>query len=90
MIEIYYDAGRIETATEEVRKMMNVCDQELAYFLAIDPDLADTYYATEMQQNIAILQRMSEVTRNNGQDELSAELEEILQIHMTGLQLPVR
>ncbi len=88
MIEIYYNTGRIETANEEVRKMMKVCDDELTYFLSIDPGFADTYYATEMQQNIAVLQRMSEVTKENGQDELSKEVEDVLQFHMIGLQMP--
>ncbi len=86
MIEIYYDAGRIERANEEARIMMDVCDQELSYFLNLDVEFADRYYSTEMQQNIAVLQRISEVTRDNGQDELSEEAEEILLKHMENLQ----
>jgi len=85
-IEIYYDAGRIETANEEARKMIEVCDQELTYFLSLEPDFADRIYATEMQQNIAVLQRIAEVTRDNGQDELSEEVENILLNHMESLQ----
>jgi len=68
--------------------MMKVCDEELKYFLSMEPALADNYYSNEMQQNIAILQRMAEVTKEHGEDELSAELEEVLQMHMIGLQLP--
>lgn len=85
-IEIYYNAGRMETATEEVRKMVDVCDQELTYFLSLDPAFADTYYSTEMQQAVAVLQRMAEVTRENGQPELSEEIEAILMGHMEVLR----
>ncbi len=88
MIEIYYNAGHIETANEEVLLMTKVCDEQLTYFLSLDVDFADTYYAKEMQQNIAVLQRMSEVARENGQEELSADVETILQTHMLALQLP--
>ncbi len=86
IIEIYYEAGRTETANTEVRKMMDVCDQELSYFLSLDPDFADRIYGKEMQQDIAILQRMAEVTRDNGQDDLADEVETILLNHMQILQ----
>jgi succinate dehydrogenase flavin-adding protein (antitoxin of CptAB toxin-antitoxin module) len=81
-IDIYYSAGRTETATEEVRKMLDICDQELTYFLSLDPAFADTYYSTEMQQAVTILQRMTEVARENDQLELSEEIEAILLGHM--------
>ncbi len=86
IIEIYYEAGRTETANTEVRKMMDVCDQELSYFLSLDPDFADRIYGKEMQQDIAVLQRMAEVTRDNGQDDLADEVETILLNHMQILQ----
>ncbi|MCK4568825.1 MAG: DUF2723 domain-containing protein [Bacteroidales bacterium] len=85
-IEIYYNAGRTETANEEVKIMMDVCDQELAYFLRLDFEFADKYYSKEIQQDIAILQRMAEVTRDNGQDELADKVENILLKHMKVLQ----
>ncbi len=88
MIEIYYDAGHIETANKELLLMTKVCDEQLTYFLSLDVDFADTFYSKEMQQNIAVLQRMSEVARQNGQDELAADVETILQTHMLTLQLP--
>lgn len=88
MIEIYYDAGHIETANKELLLMTEVCDEQLKYFLSLDVDFADTFYSQEMQQNIAVLQRMSEVARQNGQDELAADVETILQTHMLALQLP--
>jgi len=86
VIEIYYEAGRTETANIEVRKMMDVCDQELTYFLSLDPGFADRIYGKEMQQDIAVLQRMAEVTRDNGQDDLAEEVETILLNHMQILQ----
>ena len=86
IIEIYYEAGRTETANTEVRKMMDVCDQELSYFLSLDPEFADRIYGKEMQQDIAVLQRMAEVTRDNGQDDLADEVETILLNHMQILQ----
>jgi len=85
-IEIYYDAGRIEIANAEARKMMDVCDQELTYFLSLEVDFADRYYASEMQQDIAVLQRIAEVARDNGQDELSEEAEALLFKHLEVLQ----
>ena len=85
-IEIYYDAGRQETANEEVRKMMTLCDEELTYILSLDPLFADAYYSTKMQQHMAVLQRMAEVTRNNEEDELADELDAILMKHMEVMQ----
>lgn len=85
-IEIYYDAGKIERANEEVRILTETCDQELTYFLGLDPAFADTYYGTDMEQNLAILRRMAEVTRENGQQELSEEVEAIIMKHMEVLQ----
>jgi len=85
-IEIYYDADRQETANEEVRKMMKVCDEELDYFLSLDPRFADAHYNTEMQQHMAVLRRMAEVTRNNGEEELADELDAIMMKHTEVLQ----
>ncbi|MEN8223824.1 MAG: DUF2723 domain-containing protein [Bacteroidota bacterium] len=85
-IEIYYDAGRQETANAEVRKMTEICDQELSYILSLDPMFADAYYSTKMQQHIAVLKRMVEVTRNNGEDELSEEVDAILMKHTEIMQ----
>ena len=85
-IEIYYDAGRQETANEEVRKMLKTCDEQLTYILALDPVFADAYYSTEIQQNMAILQRMTEVTLKNGEEELSVEVEAILMRHTEVMQ----
>jgi succinate dehydrogenase flavin-adding protein (antitoxin of CptAB toxin-antitoxin module) len=85
-IEIYYDAGRQETANEEVRKMMKVCDDELTYILSLDPLFADTYYSTQMQQHMAVLQRMVEVTKNKGEEELSEEVQAVLTKHSAAMQ----
>jgi succinate dehydrogenase flavin-adding protein (antitoxin of CptAB toxin-antitoxin module) len=81
-IEIYYEAGRTETANAEVRKMLDVCDQELGYFLAMDPQFAEKWYDKEMQQDVAILKRMAEVTKENGEEELSAEIEAVMVKHL--------
>ena len=85
-IEIYYDAGRQETANEEVRKMMKVCDEELDYILSLDPLFADAYYSTQMNQHMAVLRRMAEVTRNNDEEELADELDAILMKHTEVMQ----
>jgi len=87
-IEIYYEAGYPERGREEAEKMIKVCDDELTYYLALQPAFADTYYSTEMQQNLAILQHLAEVTRRNGDEELSNKIEDILEGHMMALQLP--
>ena len=80
-IEIYYDAGRQETANEEVRKMLKTCDDELTYILGLDPLFAETYFSTEMQQHMAVLQRMAEVTKAHGEEELSAEIQAAIDRH---------
>jgi hypothetical protein len=85
-IEIYYDAGKLERAVEETRLMMKVCDEQLAYFTSLDPTFAGIYYATEIGQNLAVLQRMSEVAEASGQDELAAELQEIYQQYLPDAQ----
>ena len=85
-IEIYYDAGKIDRGNEEVVKMTKVCDEELEYYRTLDTEFADNFYGQEIQQHIAVLQRMSEVTREQGQDELSAKVETVLQKHMLNLQ----
>jgi hypothetical protein len=82
IIEIYYEGGEIEKGNREIRKLLEVCDQELTYFLSIDPALADAIYSTEMQQDIAILRRIVEVTELNDQLELSEEAEAILMKHL--------
>ena len=66
--------------------MMKVCDEELDYFLALDTEFADKVYGQEIQQHVAVLQRMAEVTKEQGQDELSAEVEGVLQKHMLNLR----
>ena len=87
-IEIYYEAGYPERGREEAEKMIKVCDDELTYYLALQPAFADTYYSTEMQQNLAVLQHLAEVTRRHGDEELSNKIEDILEGHMMVLQLP--
>ncbi|MDT8392633.1 MAG: DUF2723 domain-containing protein [Bacteroidales bacterium] len=85
-VELYYGAGEVEKANDEVRKLLDVCDQELTYFLSLDPAFADALYSTEMQQDIAMLRRIVEVTEMNDQQELSDEAEAILMKHMEILE----
>lgn len=85
-VEIYYDAGEKEKGTAEVRKLMEVCDEQLHYFLSLDPAFADAVYSQEMQQNMAILQRLAEVTREQGENELADEIDAIMMGHMEVLQ----
>jgi hypothetical protein len=87
-IEIYYEAGYPERGKEEAEKLFKVCDDELSYYLALEPAFADKYYSSEMQQNLALLQHLAEVTRKHGDIELSEEIESILEGHMMALQLP--
>ncbi len=85
-VEIYYEAGASEKANAEARKLAEVCDEELAYYLSLDPEFADRYYGQEMQQDIAVLRRLAEVTLENGQEELSEEIEAMLMLHLQILQ----
>lgn len=85
-VELYFEAGETEKATAEAYKLLDMCDQEMTYFLSLEPLFADALYKSEMQQDLAILRRIAEIAEREGLSELSAEAEAVLMRHMEVLE----
>jgi hypothetical protein len=82
--EAYYAAGSLEKGNELVRHMFELYSDDLRYYFSLDPGFMDTYYNEEVQQAFGVIQRLGQIARENGQDELGNSIDSTL---MEQLQL---
>jgi tetratricopeptide (TPR) repeat protein len=76
VLEAYYKAGGTEKANAIVKRLVEVYDENLQYFLSLD----DNYYATvstPVQQAMSVMYRLSSITNKMyPQEELGKMVEE--------------
>ncbi len=84
--EYYYQAGATGKANEVVKALTNRYTQDLSYFSSL-PDRFLAYYDDDVQESMAVLQRLMQMTKQYKQPELSAEIEKVFYDYMSTLQL---
>jgi len=84
--EYYYQAGATGKANEVVKTLTNRYTQDLSYFSSL-PDRFLAYYDDDVQESMAVLQRLMQMTKQYKQAELSAEIEKVFYDYMSTLQI---
>jgi transmembrane protein TMEM260 (protein O-mannosyltransferase) len=74
--DVYYEAGQDEKANAIVLALADKYRDDLIYIRSLDAKRARAF-DQDMQQAYAILQRLSQMTRTNGQKELSTQMDSI-------------
>ncbi|MFO8130360.1 MAG: DUF2723 domain-containing protein [Bacteroidales bacterium] len=76
--EVYYKAGAQEKANALVGKLSEIYTGNLEYYLSLDPEFVDDYYNSDIQQSFGILQRLSQIAKENGETELGSAIDSTL------------
>ncbi|MCD6111767.1 MAG: DUF2723 domain-containing protein [Bacteroidales bacterium] len=74
-VEIYYKAGAKDKADALVKRLIEINDQDLNYYFSFKDNKADLVF-NEKQQNLAILQRINQITKAYNK-KLAEESEEV-------------
>ncbi|MDP2721663.1 MAG: DUF2723 domain-containing protein [Bacteroidales bacterium] len=85
-IELYYQAGNTEKANQTARALADRYTQDLAYYSSL-PDRFLTFYDDEVQESMAVLQRLTQLTKQYKQADLSAEIEKTFYDNMSILKM---
>ncbi|MCF6169906.1 MAG: DUF2723 domain-containing protein [Bacteroidales bacterium] len=72
----YYKAGAAEKGNEVVRKLLERYSDDLAYYGSLSNYFVKNY-DNEIQQSLAVLQSLSQLTRRYKQDELADEIDTV-------------
>lgn len=80
--ESYYKAGQQEKANAIVEKYWKIADEELDYYMKLEPDLRrGTDYETRV--NLQVLQELNRLTKTYGQDELNEKIQNDFNQHIS-------
>jgi hypothetical protein len=85
-VDIYFEAGAPEKAVSVIRLLSDRYLDDLRYYTSLQGKFA-SYYDNNMQEALAVIQRLSEIARQRNETELQKELEEALtaQLNLFGL-----
>ena len=70
----YFKAGEKEKGIEVVKTIQGRYEEDLAYFSSLDKSFSDLY-TDQVQESLAVLQRLGQVAREHRQRELAEELD---------------
>ena len=73
----YYSAGATEKGNDLVELLYNRYLEDLKYYTSLKKRFMN-YYSDDIQESLAVLQRLSELARENGQTELADKIEKDL------------
>jgi len=82
----YYKVGVTEKGNDLINVLYERYVEDLSYYTSLDDRFA-TYYSDDIQEALAVLQRLSQLAREHGQNELADEIDESLydNINMMGM-----
>jgi tetratricopeptide (TPR) repeat protein len=76
--EIYYQCKATDKANDVMKKIVQRYKDDLDYYLSLD-DKFMSYYSSDIQEAMAVLQRAAQIAKRNGQTELAKEFEKDFQ-----------
>jgi hypothetical protein len=77
-VEQYYASGAVQKANNMVRTMSDNCVRELEYYFSLPPVMAKSI-EEEQSNQLTFLRNLVAIARQNGQEELSKELDDKIQ-----------
>ena len=84
--DFYYKAGATEKANDLVKQIALRHEEDLQYYTSLS-DKFTAEYQNEIQEAMAVMQRLVQLTSQNKQEELSKELEESFYAYVSTLNL---
>jgi tetratricopeptide (TPR) repeat protein len=80
LAEGYYKTGEIEKGNQIANRLIEIFDEQLAYYFEF-PDKLKKKYDFEKQQNLALLQKMGQVAGRYKQEEVDSKASEIFDVY---------
>ena len=84
--DFYYKSGEVEKANNLVNQIADRYKEDLTYYSSLNARFA-AEYQDDIQESMAVMQRLIQLTDQNKQPELSKEIEESFYAHISSLQL---
>jgi hypothetical protein len=85
--DMYYKAGAVEKGNDLVNLLYNKYKEDLNYYMLLDKKFMQ-FYTDDIQEAFAVLQRLSELAKENGQKELGEEIKTYLYDQVDKLNVP--
>ena len=78
--ESYLKAGEVAKGTEIIERIIDIQDEQLAYFFSF-PQAKQGYLTSDIQQGLAVLHASNRAAEEGGQKELASKAEETLDLY---------
>jgi len=78
--EGYYQIGETEKGNEIYNRMITIFDEQLQYYFSFESSHSDLY-SFEKEQNLAMLQKLIQVSRRFKQEVVAKRAEDIFDVH---------
>jgi hypothetical protein len=85
--DMYYKAGAVEKGNDLVNLLYNRYKEDLDYYTSLDKKFMQ-FYTDDIQESFAVLQRLSELAKENNQNDLSDEIRTYLYDQVDKLNVP--
>jgi len=76
--EIYYGADETEKANAIVTRLIEIFGDDLRYYKTLRPGFVEEYYMDSIERNMRLLRSLSQLSKQNGQDDLSARADGVI------------
>ena len=83
----YYKAGAAEKGNEVVKTIFENYVEDLHYYDSLEDQRFVTYYQNDIQQSLAVLQSLSQLTRRHKQSELANEIDSVFYKEIEGFDI---
>lgn len=81
-VDLYYAAKATEKANNMALQLANIFSQDLNFYLSLEPKYS-SQYEEEMSENAYLLQRLSQVASQNGQDSTAKVIEAMINLKLS-------
>jgi tetratricopeptide (TPR) repeat protein len=78
--DTYLKAGQTDKGVEILQRLLEISDEQLAYFFSFPGD-KQGYISGDIQQSMAVLHAAGQAARDNGQEEIAKQAEETLDLY---------
>jgi hypothetical protein len=83
----YYKAGAVEKGNEVVRKIFERYTEDIEYYDSLEDQRFITYYQSDIQQSLAVLQSLGQLARRHKQKELADEIDAVFYEKIAGFDI---
>lgn len=74
--DIYYNAGEIEKGNAIVSRLIEIFGDNLRYYKTVKAGFVQKYYLDAIERNLRVMRNLSQMARENGQDDLAARADD--------------